>query len=202
MSNELKKDKTKDNKIKDLFADSIRVKEQFILQYASLIEEVSELIISSFRNGNKLLLMGNGGSSSDASHIAGEFVNRFQKDRPPLPAIALNTDMAVITSIGNDYGFNLVFSRQVEALAKEGDIVIAISTSGNSPNVIAAVETAKKMGITTIGLTGGNGGSLATLVDYAFVVPSKATPRIQEVHITLGHVICQVVEDALFGEPI
>ena len=196
MSEKVKEEK----KIKDLFADSIRVKEQFILQYASLIEEVSELIVSSFRNGNKLLLMGNGGSSSDASHIAGEFVNRFQKDRPPLPAIALNTDMAVITSIGNDYGFNLIFSRQVETLAKEGDIVIAISTSGNSPNVIAAVETARKMGITTIGLTGGNGGSLATLVDYAFVVPSKATPRIQEVHITLGHVICQVVEDALFGE--
>ena len=193
-------EKVKEKKIKDLFADSIRTKEQFILQYASLIEEVSELIVSSFRNGNKLLLMGNGGSSSDASHIAGEFVNRFQKDRPPLPAIALNTDMAVITSIGNDYGFNLIFSRQVETLAKEGDIVIAISTSGNSPNVIAAVETARKMGITTIGLTGGNGGSLATLVDYAFVVPSKATPRIQEVHITLGHVICQVVEDALFGE--
>ena len=146
--------------------------------------------------------MGNGGSSSDASHIAGEFVNRFQKDRPPLPAIALNTDMAVITSIGNDYGFNLIFSRQVETLAKEGDIVIAISTSGNSPNVIVAVETARKMGITTIGLTGGNGGSLAALVDYAFVVPSKVTPRIQEVHITLGHVICQVVEDAMFGETV
>jgi len=196
MSEKVKEEK----KIKDLFTDSIRTKELFISQYASLIREVSELIVSSFRNGNKLLLMGNGGSSSDASHIAGEFVNRFQKDRPPLPAIALNTDMAVITSIGNDYGFNLIFSRQVETLAKEGDIVIAISTSGNSPNVIAAVETARKMGITTIGLTGGNGGSLATLVDYAFVVPSKATPRIQEVHITLGHVICQVVEDAMFGE--
>ena len=190
-----------EDRIAELFADSIRTKEQFISQYASLIREVSELIVSSFRNGNKLLLMGNGGSSSDASHIAGEFVNRFLKDRPPLPAIALNTDMAVITSIGNDYGFNLIFSRQVETLAKEGDIVIAISTSGNSPNVIAAVETARKMGNTTIGLTGGSGGKLASLVDYAFIVPSKATPRIQEVHITLGHVICQVVEDALFGEP-
>src|SRR4030065_2731000 len=189
------------DKIIGLFGDSIRVKEQFISQYASLIREVSELIVSSFRNGNKLLLMGNGGSSSDASHIAGEFVNRFQKDRPPLPAIALNTDMAVITSIGNDYGFNLVFSRQVETLAKEGDIVIAIRTSGNSPNIIAAVETAKKMGNITIGLTGGSGGKLASLVDHAFIVPSEATPRIQEVHITLGHVICQVVEEAMFGEP-
>ena len=192
--------KTED-RITGLFTDSIRVKELFVSQYASLIREVSELIVSCFRNGNKLLLMGNGGSSSDASHIAGEFVNRFLKDRPPLPAIALNTDMAVITSIGNDYGFNLIFSRQVETLAKEGDIVIAISTSGNSPNVIAAVETAKKMGNITIGLTGGSGGKLASLVDHAFIVPSEATPRIQEVHITLGHVICQVVEDAMFGEP-
>lgn len=188
-----------DDKIKNLFADSIRTKELFISQYSQLIKEVSELIISAFRNGNKLLLMGNGGSSSDASHIAGEFVNRFQKDRPPLPAIALNTDMAVITSIGNDYGYNLVFSRQVEALSKKGDIVIAISTSGNSPNVLAAVEAAKNLGIITIGLTGGGGGRLASLADYAFVVPSQSTPRIQEVHITLGHVICKVVEDALFG---
>ncbi|MCC7203396.1 MAG: D-sedoheptulose 7-phosphate isomerase [Nitrospirae bacterium] len=188
-----------DDKIRNLFADSIRTKELFISQYSQLIGEVSELIISAFRNGNKLLLMGNGGSSSDASHIAGEFVNRFQKDRPPLPAIALNTDMAVITSIGNDYGYDLVFSRQVEALSRKGDIVIAISTSGNSPNVVAAVEAAKNLGITTIGLTGGGGGRLASLADYAFVVPSQSTPRIQEVHITLGHVICQVVEDALFG---
>ncbi len=190
-----------DDRIKTLFADSIRTKEQFIAQYAPLIREVSELIVTAFRNGNKLLLMGNGGSSTDASHIAGEFVNRFLKDRPPLPAIALNTDMAVITSIGNDYGYNLVFSRQVETLAKKGDIVIAISTSGNSVNILAAVEKAKEMGIATIGLTGGSGGKLASLVNYAFVVPSKATPRIQEVHITLGHVICQIVEDAMFGDP-
>src|SRR3990170_2073672 len=188
-----------EDKIRALFKESIKTKEAFISCYAGAIKEVSELIVSSFKKGNKLLLMGNGRRSSDASHIAGEFVNRFQKDRPPLPAIALNTDMAVITSIGNDYGFNLIFSRQVETLAKEGDLVIAISTSGNSPNVIAAVETAKKMGNTTIALTGGSGGKLASLVDYAFIVPSKATPRIQEVHITLGHVICQVVEDILYG---
>lgn len=191
---------TTEDKITELFADSIRTKERFVSQYASLTGEVSELIVSCFRNGNKLLLMGNGGSSSDASHIAGEFVGRFKNDRPPLPAIALNTDMAVITCIGNDFGYNQVFSRQVEALAREGDVVIAISTSGNSPNIIAAVETAKKMGNTTIGMTGGSGGKLASLVDHAFIVPSKDTPRIQEVHITLGHVICQVVEDAMFGE--
>jgi len=145
--------------------------------------------------------MGNGGSSTDASHIAGEFIGRFKNDRPPLPAIALNTDTAVLTCIGNDYGFNHVFSRQVEALARAGDVVAAISTSGNSPNILAAVETAKKMGIIAIGLTGGSGGKLASIVDYAFIVPSKDTARIQEVHITLGHVICQVVEDVMFGDP-
>src|SRR4030066_1403501 len=187
------------DKIIGLFGDSIRVKEQFVSQYASLIREVSELIVSCFRNGNKLLLMGNGGSSSDASHIAGEFVGRFKNDRPPLPAIALNTDTVVLTCISNAFGYHQVFSRQVEALARAGDVVIAISTSGNSPNIIAAVESAKKMGNITIGLTGGSGGKLASLVDYAFIVQSEATPRIQEGHITLGHVICQVVEDALFG---
>src|SRR4030067_2673172 len=138
------------DKIIGLFGDSIRVKEQFVSQYASLTREVSELSVSCCRNGNKLLLMGNGGSSSDASHIAGEFVGRFKNDRPPLPAIALNTDTAVLTCIGNDYGYNHVFSRQVEALARTGDVVMAISTSGNSPNVIEAVETAKKMGLGTI----------------------------------------------------
>src|SRR4030065_2384208 len=143
------------DKIIGLFGDSIRVKEQFVSQYASLIKEVSELIVSCFRNGNKLLLMGNGGSSSDASHIAGEFVGRFKNDRPPLPAIALNTDTAVITCIGNDYGYDHVFSRQGEALGRGGGGVMAISTSGNSPNVIAAIEAAKKMGIATTGLSGG-----------------------------------------------
>src|SRR4030067_839108 len=141
--------KTED-RITGLFTDSIRVKELFVSQYGSMIREVSDLIVSCFRNGNKLLLMGNGGSSSDASHIAGEFVGRFKNDRPPLPAIALNTDTVVLTCISNDYGYDHVFSRQVEALARTGDVVMAISTSGNSPNVIEAVETAKKMGLGTI----------------------------------------------------
>src|SRR4030066_133312 len=152
------------DKIIGLFGDSIRVKEQFVSQYASLIREGSELIVSCFRNGNKRLLMGNGGSSSDASHIAGEFVNRFLKDRAPLPAIALNTDMAVLTSIGNDYDFSEIFARQIKALGKEGDIAIAISTSGNSNNVLKGVITAKEMNIKTIGLTGGTGGKLAGMV--------------------------------------
>lgn len=189
-----------EDKIRTLFKESIKAKEVFISSYAGTIKEVSELIVSSFKKGNKLILMGNGGSSTDASHIAAEFVNRFQKDRPPLPAIALNTDMAVMTSIGNDYSFNLVFRRQIEVIAKKGDVVIAISTSGNSPNVLEAVEAARKLGTITIGFTGGAGGKLASLVDYAFVVQSSVTPRVQEVHITLGHAICQIVEEMMFGD--
>lgn len=188
------------DKIRSLFEESIKTKEQFIRVYASSIEEVSKIIASSFQKGNKLILMGNGGSATDASHIAAEFVNRFQKDRPPLPAIALNTDMAIMTSISNDYNFNLIFKRQIQMLARDGDVVIAISTSGNSPNVIEGIEAAKKAGTITIGFTGSTGGRLASLVDYAFVVPSAVTPRIQEVHITLGHVICQIVEEIIFGE--
>lgn len=188
------------DKIRSLFEESIKTKEQFIRAYASSIEEVSEIIASSFQKGNKLILMGNGGSATDASHIAAEFVNRFKKDRPPLPAIALNTDMAIMTSISNDYNFNLIFKRQIQMLARDGDVVIAISTSGNSPNVIEGIEAAKKAGTITIGFTGNTGGRLASLVDYAFVVPSPVTPRIQEVHITLGHVICQIVEEIIFGE--
>ncbi len=189
-----------ENKIRALFEESIKTKEQFIRAYTSTIKEVSEIIASSLQKGNKLILMGNGGSATDASHIAAEFVNRFQKDRPPLPAIALNTDMAVMTSISNDYNFSLIFRRQMQVLAREGDVVIAISTSGNSPNVIEGIEAAKKAGTITIGFTGSTGGRLASLVDHAFVVPSTVTPRIQEVHITLGHVICQIVEEIIFGE--
>ncbi|HBI22624.1 MAG TPA: phosphoheptose isomerase [Nitrospiraceae bacterium] len=189
-----------EDKIRALFKESIKTKEAFISCYAGTIKEVSELIVSSFKKGNKLILMGNGGSSTDASHIAAEFVNRFQKDRPPLPAIALNTDMAVMTSIGNDYSFSLVFKRQMEVIAKEGDVVIAISTSGNSPNVLEAIKAAGKLGTITVGFTGGSGGKLASLVDYAFIVQSTVTPRIQEVHITLGHTICQIVEEMMFGE--
>src|SRR3990167_6351849 len=160
-----------EDKIRALFKESIKTKEAFISCYAGAIKEVSELIVSSFKKGNKLILMGNGGSSTDASHIAAEFVNRFHLDRPPLPAIALNTDMAVMTSISNDYNFNLIFSRQLEALARDGDVVIAISTSGNSPNVLEALVMAKKLGIPTIGFAGGSGGTLVSHVDYAFIVP-------------------------------
>jgi D-sedoheptulose 7-phosphate isomerase len=181
------------------FEDSADVKIKFSRENAEKIIEVVQLIAQSFRDGKKVILFGNGGSAMDASHIAAEFVNRFLMERPPLPAISLNTDTAVLTCISNDYDFSQVYSKQLAALGHEGDVVIGISTSGNSVNVIKAVEIAKKNGMKTVILTGGTGGKLAALADYCFVVPSTSTPRIQETHITLGHTICQLVDEELFG---
>lgn len=182
-----------------IFEESAEVKVKFARENADKILEVVQLIAQAFREGRKLLIFGNGGSATDASHIAAEFVNRFLMERPPLPAIALNTDVAVLTSISNDYDYSQVFSKQLSALGHEGDVVIGISTSGNSANVIKAVEAAKKNGMKTVILTGGTGGKLANLADYTFTVPSRHTPRIQEAHITLGHTICQLVDEELFG---
>ena len=182
-----------------IFEDSAQVKVKFARENAEKIIEVVQLIAHAFRDGRKLLVFGNGGSAMDASHIAAEFVNRFLMERPPLPAIALNTDVAVLTSISNDYDFSQVFSKQVSALGHEGDVVIGISTSGNSANVIKAIEVAKNNGMKTVVLTGGTGGRLAKMADYVFVVPTKHTPRIQETHITLGHTICEMVDQELFG---
>ena len=181
------------------FEDSARVKVKFASENAEKIIEVVQMIAQAFREGKKVILFGNGGSAMDASHIAAEFVNRFLMERPPLPAIALNTDTAVLTSISNDYDYSQVFSKQLTALGHEGDVVIGFSTSGNSPNVLKAIEVAKKNGMKTIVLTGGTGGKMANLADVTFVVPTKATPRIQETHITLGHTICQLVDEELFG---
>jgi D-sedoheptulose 7-phosphate isomerase len=182
------------------FADSARVKQQFAHEHADRIVQVATLIANAFRNGNKVLLFGNGGSSTDAAHIAAEFVGRYQRDRLPLPAIALATDIAAITCIANDYGYEELFARQVRAHGRPGDIAIGISTSGNSPNVLKGIETARDCGLTTIAWTGGNGGKLAGLVDFPFLVPSTITSRIQESHITLGHVLCELVEDHLLGK--
>jgi D-sedoheptulose 7-phosphate isomerase len=190
-----------EKKIINAFEDSISVKEKFVKENVTLIAEVSKLIADAFNDGKKLIIFGNGGSACDASHIAAEFVNRFKKDRPGLPAIALNTDMAVMTSIANDYDYSEIFARQVKTLAEAGDIAIAISTSGNSKNILKAVDVAKKKGIKTIAFTGLKGDKFASKSDYAFVVPSEDTPRIQETHITLGHVICQIVEEILFEVP-
>jgi D-sedoheptulose 7-phosphate isomerase len=184
-----------------IFEESAQVKINFARENAPKIVEVVQLIAQTFRDGKKVLIFGNGGSAMDASHIAAEFVNRFLMERPPLPAIALNTDVAVLTSISNDYDYSQVFSKQLTALGHEGDVVIGISTSGNSPNVIKAIDVAKKNGMKTVVLTGGTGGKLAHMADYAFTVPTKHTPRIQETHITLGHTICQLVDEELFGHP-
>jgi D-sedoheptulose 7-phosphate isomerase len=181
------------------FEESARVKIAFARENADRIIEIVGIIAQAFRDGKKVVLFGNGGSSTDACHIAAEFVNRFLMDRPPLPAIALNTDPAVITSISNDFGYDQIFSKQLAALGHEGDVVIALSTSGNSPNVIKALEIAKKAGMRTIVLTGGTGGKMANMAEHTFIVPSTYTPHIQETHITLGHVICQLVDEALFG---
>jgi len=159
-----------------------------------LIEKAGSLCVDALKKGNKILLCGNGGSAADAQHIAAEFVGRFKKDSA-LPAIALTTDTSVLTSIGNDYGFEYIFSRQVEALAKKGDILIAISTSGNSENVIKAIKKAKDKSCKIIALTGKGGGRMKEMGDVNIIIPSDNTPRIQEMHIMIGHMICEVVEE-------
>lgn len=158
------------------------------------ISTVGQRLRDCLKQGGKILLMGNGGSAADSQHIAAEIVGRFKKERPGLPAIALTTDTSIITSVGNDYGYDFIFARQIEALCRPEDVVIGISTSGNSKNVVRAVQTAKAMGATTIGLTGGTGGILETLCDFSIIVPSAETARIQEAHIFIGHSLCSLLE--------
>lgn len=184
----------------EAFETSADVKNEFIRTHAERVVEVGQLLIRTFREGKKVMLFGNGGSATDASHIAAEFVGRYRRDRDPLPALALGTDMAALTSIANDYDFTDIFSRQVLAHGRKGDVAIAISTSGNSLNVIRGVEAAHDRGLVTVGWTGATGGKLTDLVDYCFCVPSSVTARIQECHITLGHVLCELIEERLFGD--
>jgi len=189
------------DRIERAFHESIAAKVQFLKEHRATLETVIELIATRLLAGNKVLFFGNGGSAADAQHLAAEFVNRFMLERPPLPAIALTTDSSVLTSIGNDYGYVEVFAKQVKALGREGDVAIALSTSGNSPNVLRAVEVCKKAGIVTVGLTGGDGGKLGAMVDHHLrVSASRLSPRIQETHITIGHVICELVDCKLFGQ--
>jgi D-sedoheptulose 7-phosphate isomerase len=189
--------------IHQIFRESAAVKLRFAERYAPRIEIVARRMAEALQRGGKLLFFGNGGSAADAQHLAAEFVNRFLHNRGALAAVALTTDSSALTSIGNDLGFDQVFARQVEALARPGDVVVAISTSGNSPNVLRGVEAARRLGCTSVGLSGGSGGLLATTVDEAFVVPSTETPRIQETHITAGHALCAAVEEILLstGDP-
>ena len=181
------------------YDESIRVKQAFLRDNLEALTQAIEAIVAAFKSGNKLLLFGNGGSAADAQHIAAEFTNRFLIERPPLPAIALTTDSSALTAIANDYDYAQVFAKQVQALGKAGDVALAISTSGNSPNVLRAIEACKKLAITTVGLTGGSGGKMVGKVDYMLrVSEGKNSPRIQETHILVGHVICDIVDQKLF----
>jgi len=187
--------------IAKLLRDSIAVKQQLLADEATLIliADVAQRCIDALRRGNKILLAGNGGSASDAQHIAAELVGRFEKDRPGLPAMALTTNASQLTALSNDYGYEAVFSRQLQALGKEGDVFFALSTSANSANVVNAAEVAKAQGLVTVGMTGESGGKLETLCDVCIKVPSSNTARIQEAHITIGHIVCAHIEQVLFS---
>ncbi len=189
---------SKESEIIKQIEEGIRLKE-FLKTQASLLIDIADYIVQALKAGNKVLLFGNGGSAADAQHIAAELAGKFYLDRSPLPAYALTTNTSVLTAIANDYDFETIFSRQVRGLVKAGDIVIGISTSGNSPNVIRGIEEAKRLGARTIVLTSQD-GVLKSLADYALTVPSADTARIQEVHITMGHIICYLVEQALFAK--
>jgi D-sedoheptulose 7-phosphate isomerase len=181
------------------FKGSLSAKEGFFTdKNIDLLIETASLIAECFNSGGKLLIAGNGGSAGDAQHLAAEFVNRFVIERPPLPAIALTTDTSILTSIGNDYAFDQVFSKQIKALGKEGDLFLAISTSGNSANIVKAARAAGALSITTIALTGNNGGELAAAAERCINVDESVTARIQEVHITICHILCELVDHILF----
>ena len=188
------------NAIKDLFRESIHAKEVFLAEQSDALARAIDLVATALGADRKVLLFGNGGSAADAQHIAAELVGRFMGERKALPAIALTTDTSALTAIANDYGYDEVFARQIDALGRAGDVAIAISTSGNSPSVLRAVDAAREAGLTTIGLTGGTGGRLAPAVDVCLVVSaSTLSCRVQETHILIGHVICELAERRLFG---
>lgn len=180
--------------------DHLALFQKIDAELASPIALLAQRLIETLKIGNKLLIMGNGGSAADAQHFAGEIVSRFRMERPGLPAIALSTDTSIITAIGNDYGFERIFSRQVEALAAPGDAVIGISTSGNSPNVQKGLEVARAAGCSTIGLLGKDGGSIKAHCDIPLIIPSNDTPRVQEGHIAVIHILCDLIEQGLFGQ--
>ena len=192
------------NYIKEQIRASYETKQKILADEAlvGLISEVAAKCVELYRNGKKTLLAGNGGSAADAQHIAAELVGRYGFDRPSIPSIALTTDTSNLTAIGNDYGYDKVFSRQLEGVGSEGDLFIGISTSGNSQNIVNAFESAKAKGITTVALVGRDGGKMGAMADYALIVPSNDTPRIQESHILIGHILCDIIEKELFGNGI
>ncbi len=185
------------DRIKDILLESIQVKEQILHNDVGKIIEITEAFIDCLKKGGKVILCGNGGSASDSQHIAAELVGRFRKERSGLASVALTTNTSILTSIANDYSYDIVFSRQIEAIGQKNDLVVGISTSGKARNVSAALKQAKKMGLKTVALTGGDGGEIAKLADLAFIVPSTVTARVQEAHITIGHIICELIEQTV-----
>jgi D-sedoheptulose 7-phosphate isomerase len=183
--------------IERIFHESIRVKEETLKNNSDKIVEAVESIRQLFSRNGKIFFFGNGGSAADSQHIAAEFIGRFKKERRALPAIALTTDTSILTALGNDYSFDIIFARQIEGLAQRGDLAFGISTSGNSTNVIEGIKQAKKMGLKTISLTGCGGGKLAPLTDISIIVPSAETARIQESHLCIAHTICELVEEKI-----
>lgn len=181
--------------------ESLAVKQRLLANPVLLatLQRACELALQVYQAGGKLLIAGNGGSAADAQHIAGELVSRFYFDRPALPAMALTTDSSIMTAIGNDYGYESLFSRQIEANGREGDLFLAISTSGNSPNILKAMVTARQRGLHVVGLTGASGGAMVPLSDFCLRIPATETPRIQEGHILVGHLLCAFIERGLFG---
>lgn len=188
-------------RIESCLRDSLAAKEAFVASQHDEIVRLAEAMIRVIKTGGKLLLFGNGGSAADAQHMAAEFVNRFMVNRPPLAALALTTDSSILTSIGNDFSFDDIFSKQIQALGRPGDLVLGISTSGNSPNVIRAIQAAKELGLETAVLTGGRGGALTGMTDYQLNVPSPLTPHIQETHLWVEHLLVWLVDDALYPQP-
>lgn len=192
------KDNARIKAIELALADSIDVKQKTIQRHKDLILLVAQVMVVALSEGKKIIWMGNGGSAADAQHLAGELVGRFKFERPPLASLALNSNSSILTAVGNDYGFEQVFVRQVLALAREGDVIVGISTSGNSKNIIAALEAARTLNCVTVGLTGAGGGRMAKIVDYLLDVDSNDTPRIQETHIIMGHILCELVEAGIY----
>ncbi len=189
------------NAISSIIQESIDVKQSFLADASNivLIENICNSITNAFKNGRKVLLCGNGGSAADAQHIAAEFTGRFKINRPALPAEALHVNTSYVTAVGNDYGFDVIYSRMIEGIGCEGDVLIALSTSGNSTNILNAVKAAKSKSMVTIGMTGISGGDMNDHCDFMVKIPSSNTPRIQESHILVGHIICQLVENNIYG---
>ena len=185
------------DKIKDKLLESIQIKEELMRTCINQIIKISDCVINCLKKGKKIFLFGNGGSAADCQPLAAEFVGRFQKDKKALAAIALTTDSSILTSLANDYGYEVIFSKQIEALGNKGDVAIGISTSGRAKNVIHAIKQSKQLGLETIALTGHDGGGLAKASNISLIVPSKVTARIQEAHITIGHIICEIAEETL-----